>query len=81
MRSVGLIVERSPKEATQRLLPSLCQDVFHEHHQIINAQLPQSYQIYEEAALVENAVPLAEFLSISNEKARAILALDHLFSD
>jgi len=26
-------------------------------------------------------VPLAEFLSISNQKARAILALDHLFSD
>jgi hypothetical protein len=62
-------------------LPSLRQDVFHEHHQIINAQFPQSYQIYEEAALVENAVPLAEFLSISNEKTRAILALDHLFSD
>jgi hypothetical protein len=39
------------------------------------------HEIYEEVALTENAVPLAEFLSISNEKARAILALDHLFSD
>ena len=48
---------------------------------MIDAQFPQSYQIYEEAALVENTVPLAEFLSISNEKARAILALDHLFSE
>jgi len=55
--------------------------VLHEHHQIIDAQFLQIYEIYEEVALIENAVPLAEFLSISNEKARAILALDHLFSD
>jgi hypothetical protein len=62
-------------------LPSLRQDVFHEHHQIINAQFPQSYQIHEEVVLIENAVPLAQILSISIEKAHAILALDHLFSD
>jgi hypothetical protein len=55
--------------------------VLHEHHQIINAQFPLSYQIHEETTFIENAVPLAEFLSISIEKARAILALDHLFSD
>ena len=81
VQRTGFIVEGSPKEVTQRLLPTLRQDVLHEHHQIIDAQFPQSYQIYEEVALVENAVPLAEFLSISIEKARAILALDHLFSD
>jgi hypothetical protein len=37
--------------------------------------------MYEEESLAENAVPLAEFLGISTEKARAIIALDHLFSD
>jgi hypothetical protein len=55
--------------------------VGHEHHQLIDAQFPQSYQIHEEAGLEENAVPLAEFLGISTEKARAILASDQLFSD
>jgi hypothetical protein len=62
-------------------LPTLRQDVLYEHHQFIDAQFPQSYQIYEELALKENAVPLAEFLSISIERARATLVLDHLFSD
>jgi hypothetical protein len=37
--------------------------------------------MYGEASREENAVPLAEFLSIITEKACAILALDHLFSD
>jgi hypothetical protein len=48
---------------------------------LIDAQFLQSYQMYEEESLEENAVPLAEFLGISTEKARAIIALDHLFSD
>ena len=78
---IGLIVGGSLKQVTQRLLPTPRQDVLHEHHQIIDAQFLQSYQISEKAALVENTVPLAELLSISIEKARAILALDHLFSD
>jgi hypothetical protein len=71
----------SPPEVIERLLPTLRQDVGHEHHQLIDAQFPQSYQIHEEAGLEENAVPLAEFLGISTEKARAILASDQLFSD
>ena len=78
---IGLIVEDSSAEVTQRLLPTLHQDVRHEHHQLIDAQFPQSYQIYEAASIEQNAVPLAEFLGISIEKACAILALDHLFSD
>jgi len=78
---IGLIVEDSSAEVTQRLLPTLHQDVRHEHHQLIDAQFPQSYQIYQEASIEQNAVPLAEFLGISIEKACAILALDHLFSD
>ena len=78
---IGLVAKDSPPEVIERLLPTLRRDVGHEHHQLIDAQFPQSYQIYEEAALEENAVPLAEFLGISTEKARAILASDQLFSD
>jgi AmiR/NasT family two-component response regulator len=78
---IGLMAKDSPPEVIERLLPTLRQDVWHEHHQLIDAQFPQSYQIHEEAGLEENAVPLAEFLGISTEKARAILASDQLFSD
>ena len=48
---IGLIVEDSSAEVTQRLLPTLHQDVRHEHHQLIDAQFPQSYQIYQEASI------------------------------
>ena len=78
---IGLVAEGAPPEVIERLLPTLRQDVWHEHHRLIDAQFPQSYQMYEEASREENAVPLAEFLGISTEKACAILALDHLFSD
>lgn len=78
---IGLVAEGAPLEVIECLLPTLRQDVWHKHHRLIDAQFLQSYQMYEEALLEENAVPLAEFLGISTEKARAILALDHLFSD
>ena len=78
---VGLLGERTSQETIGRLLPAIRNDVFHESDRLRDAGFPHCYRISEHLGADENAVPLAEFLDIPLEKARAIAAAPHLYTD
>lgn len=80
-KRVGLAGEQTPEETTRRLLPTIRQDLRFESDQIRDAGFTRLYRIREAASVDENAVPLAEFLSIPVETAREIAAADHLYTD
>jgi len=80
-KRVGLIGDHTGDEASQRLLPTIRSDVFHEMDRIKDANFPSFYRIKEKATPQENAGVLAEFLSISDDQASNIAEFQHLFSD
>ena len=80
-RRVGLAGERTPQEVIDRLLPTIRYDVRFESDRIRDAGFPGFSRIRQSATVDENTVPLAEFLDIPVEKARAIVATEYLFVD
>jgi hypothetical protein len=78
---VGLLGERTSEETIDRLLPTIRNDVYHESDRIRDASFPGYYRISQRASADDNAAPLAAFLDIPVDKARAIAATDYLFSD
>ena len=80
-RRVGLAGERTSDETLQRLLPTIRYDVKFESDRIRDIGLNGVYRIREGASVDENTVPLAEFLDIPVDKARAIAATEYLFVD
>ncbi len=80
-KRVGLAGEHTSDETLSRLLPTIRYDIRHESDVLNDANLPHFHVIRESAAPTENAVPLAAFLGIDVERARAIASMDYLFSD
>lgn len=80
-RRTGLAGEATPDEALARLLPTIRGDIAHESERMRDAGFAHLHRIRQGATSEENAVPLAAFLSIPVETARAIAATDHLFAD
>jgi len=80
-KRVGLAGERTPPETIDVLLPTIRADVLFESDEIRDAGFPHVHRMRETAPPAENAVPLARFLDISEDKAREIAAMDHLFVD
>ena len=80
-RRVGLAGEKTPAEVIDRLLPTIRYDVKFESDRIRDAAFQGMTQIRQSASVDENTVPLAEFLDIPLEKARAIAATEYLFVD
>ena len=80
-RRVGLVGAHTSGEILSRLLPTIRHDIRHESDVLHDANLPHFHVIRETAAPSENAVPLAAFLGIDAERARAIASMDYLFSD
>jgi hypothetical protein len=80
-RRVGLTGTASDDVALARLLPTLRHDLKYETDRLRDLELSGHCRILEAAGPDENAGPLAEFLGISLEQARAIAASDHLFAD
>jgi hypothetical protein len=78
---VGLAGERTPAETLQRLLPTVRNDLVHESDRIRDAGFAHHDRIREIDSHEVNARPLAAFLTVSEETARDIVHLDHLFSD
>ena len=78
---VGLAGEQAPDETLRQLLPTIRYDVIFESDRIRDADFPAHYRIRETASADENTLPLAQFLSIPEDKARAIAATEHLFAD
>jgi hypothetical protein len=73
--------EQTPPETINRLLPTIRYDVRFESDRIRDAGFTDFYRIREGALVDENTVPLAAFLDIPPERARAIAATEYLFTD
>ncbi|MGQ0611075.1 MAG: DUF5928 domain-containing protein [Paracoccaceae bacterium] len=80
-RRVGLASDKTPKQTIERLLPTIRYDVSFESDRIRDAGFVNLSRIRQSAGADDNAAPLAEFLGVSRDKARAIAATDYLFVD
>ncbi|MFW2542684.1 DUF5928 domain-containing protein [Primorskyibacter sp. 2E107] len=80
-KRVGLAGERTPRETLERLLPTVRNDMLHESDQIRDANFDNFLRIREADLPEANARALAEFLTITPEKALDIAATDYLYAD
>jgi len=80
-RRIGLASPQTPAETISRLMPTIRSDLAYETDRIRDANFPHLYRISQTASVEENTPPLAQFLSLSEDKARALAATEHLFAD
>ncbi len=80
-KRVGLLGARTKQETIDRLLPTIRADVYFQADRIRDANFAHFHRISEQASVNENALPLASFLDITPEQARALAASTHLFAD
>ncbi|WP_372602819.1 DUF5928 domain-containing protein [Actibacterium sp.] len=78
---VGLAGDRSSPQTIERLLPTIRYDVVFESERLRDADFSHFYRIRETQTAGENADPLARFLDVPYETARAIAATDYLYVD
>jgi hypothetical protein len=78
---VGLAGDRTPPETISRLLPTVRNDILHESDRIRDAQFDNHLRLRESDAPEANARPIAQFLSLPEDKALEIAKTDHLFAD
>ncbi len=78
---VGLAGERTPEDAIERLLPTIRTDFYFESDQIRDAGFENADVIRESASSEENAIALAKFLTIPEDRALEIARTDDLFDD
>lgn len=78
---IGLAGEQTPKDTLERLLPTIRNDTAFESDAIRDADFSNHYRMREMDSPDTNAEPLANFLSISHDKAREIAETDYLFAD
>jgi hypothetical protein len=78
---VGLAGAQTPRDTIARLLPSVRNDILLESDRIRDAQFDNHLQLREIDPAEANARALAEFLTVPDQTAREIVALDHLFAD
>ncbi len=80
-KRVGLAGEMTPPDTIARLLPTLRQNFLFESDQIKAQDFPNAYRLGEDQDSAENIAALMGFLTVSEDKARDILAIDYLFVD
>lgn len=80
-RRIGLAGAATSDPALTRLLPTIRADIDFETDRLRNAGLANLGHLREGVSPAENAEPLAQFLSVGQEVARAIAETPHLFSD
>jgi hypothetical protein len=78
---VGLAGQRTPEDALTRLLPTIRSDFYFESDRIRDAGFDNTYLMREAASPEENAIALAKFLTIPEERALEIARTDYLFAD
>jgi hypothetical protein len=78
---VGLAGARTPRDTISRLLPSVRNDMLFESDRIRDAQFDNHLHMREIDTVEVNARAVAAFLTIPEQTAREIVALDHLFAD
>lgn len=80
-KRVGLAGERTSQESIDILLPTIRADVHFESDRLRDAGFAQFYRLRESLGVEENTLPLAQFFSIPEDKARSVAAAKHLFVD
>lgn len=78
---VGLAGEQTSRDALDRLLPTIRNDVLFESNQLRDNDFDYFEEMRETASAEENGHALARFLSVSPDKGRDIASLDYLFAD
>ena len=80
-RRVGLAGDETSAQTLAQLLPTIRYDVMYESDRIRDADFPQHLRLREANTAQDNAVPLAQFLSVPPEIASRLAQTPHLFSD
>ncbi len=80
-RRVGLAGDRTSQATLDRLLPTIRNDMVHEADRIRDAEFSRYTRIDECDPPEDNARKLAEFLTISTDKALQIARLEYLYAD
>lgn len=78
---VGLAGERTSQAALDRLLPTIRNDMHYESDRIRDAGFGRYARVHEIDPPEDNARKIAEFLTISQEKALEIARQDYLYAD
>lgn len=78
---VGLAGNLSSPDTLERLLPTIRFDVSFESNRLRDANFPNAVRIRQTDTAQLNAVALAQFLDIPQDKAFVIANTEHLFSD
>ena len=80
-RRTGLAGENTSHDTLMRLVPTIRQQFAHERDALRDAGFAHFYKIAERNNPEENAMPIAQFLDISQEEAQEIASLNHLFAE
>ncbi|MHA6264737.1 DUF5928 domain-containing protein [Arenibacterium sp. CAU 1754] len=80
-RRVGLAGEQTSQATLERLLPTIRNDMVYEADRIRDAGFARYGRMSEADSAETNAEKLAEFLSLSTDKALEIAQTDYLFAD
>jgi hypothetical protein len=80
-RRVGLAGEQILSDTLAQLLPTIRYDVLFESDRIRDAGFENYLRVSETKSPQENAVPLAQFLSVDEDTARQIAETPYLFVD
>ncbi|MDC0738012.1 DUF5928 domain-containing protein [Cognatishimia sp. SS12] len=78
---IGLAGETTPKDTFDRILPTIQRDIEDESDAIRDANFENYGRIRQVDEVGDFLKPIAEFLSVSEDKARAIATTPHLFAD
>ena len=78
---VGLAGEQTSRDALERLLPTIRNDVLFESNQLRESEFDHFEEIRETASVEENGQAISRFLSVTTEKGQDIASLDYLFAD
>lgn len=80
-KRIGLAGEQTPEDTIARLLPTIRNEIQFERDRIRDAKFDSLFCVRQSASPQDNAVPLADFLGVSSEKAQQIAETPYLFSD
>ncbi|MBU2956425.1 DUF5928 domain-containing protein [Paracoccus sp. 1_MG-2023] len=81
MGRVGLVSPGAPDDLFQRLLPVVRNDLEHEADRLREAGFAHFFTMSQHADDDRNTVALANFLGVTDDRARDLVATPHLFAD
>ena len=80
-RRVGLAGEQTSDETLQRLLPTIRNEITAESDRIRDAKFTHLERLKEWSDVDRNSAAISKFLSLSQDKGKEIVQMEHLFAD